>query len=141
MNAFAHKIYDEQLIGCFSYLWPYLKIPSNEDENQKLIEKTHELKMIAKTQKDHVLTELLNIIYKNIDAYERKAYPVEHSSPAEILAFLMEQHDLTQSDLPEIGTQSLVSKILSGERNLTKDQIGALSKRFGVSPAIFFDSR
>ncbi len=139
MNAFVPKICDEQLIGCFSYLWPYLKVPSNEDENQKLIEKTHELKIIAKTQKNHAITELLNMIYKNIDAYERKAYPIEHSSPAEILAFLMEQHDLTQSDLSEIGTQSLISKILSGERNLTKDQIGILSKRFGVSPAIFYD--
>jgi len=42
-----------------------------------------------------------------------------------------------KSDLPEIGTQSHISKILSGERNLTKDQIGLLAKRFGVSPAVF----
>jgi HTH-type transcriptional regulator/antitoxin HigA len=57
---------------------------------------------------------------------------------AEVLAFLMEQNNLTQSELPEIGSQSHVSKVLSGERNLTRDQIGDLSKRFGVSPAVFY---
>ncbi len=40
-------------------------------------------------------------------------------------------------DLPATG--SLVSRILSGERNLTKKHIQALSKRFGISPAGFFD--
>jgi hypothetical protein len=32
---------------------------------------------------------------------------------------LMEEHSLGQSDLSEIGSQSLISKILIGERQLT----------------------
>ena len=55
------------------------------------------------------------------------------------LRLLMEQHGLGIADLPEIGSKSLVSKILNGRgRQLTKDHIAALSKRFGVSPAAFF---
>ena len=51
----------------------------------------------------------------------------------------MEQHDLGVADLPEIGSKSLVSRILNGRgRNLTRDHIAALSERFGVSPAVFF---
>ncbi len=51
----------------------------------------------------------------------------------------MEQHGLGVADLPEIGSKSLVSKILNGRgRNLTRDRIAALSKRFSVSPALFF---
>ena len=43
------------------------------------------------------------------------------------------------ADLPEIGSKSLVSRILNGRgRNLTRDHIAALSERFGVSPAVFF---
>lgn len=56
----------------------------------------------------------------------------------DVLKFLMNEHDLSQSDLPEIGSQSLVSKILKGERKLTADQIGRLAGRFHVSPAVFY---
>lgn len=57
----------------------------------------------------------------------------------DVLRLLMEQHDLTLDDLPEIGSKSLISRILNGRgRNLTKAHIDALSRRFGVSPAIFF---
>jgi len=55
-----------------------------------------------------------------------------------VLKILMEQHDLGVADLPEIGSKSLVSRILSGDRNLTKRHIEALSHRFGISPALFF---
>lgn len=54
------------------------------------------------------------------------------------LKTLMEQYELGVADLPEIGSKSLVSKILHGERRLTRDHIDALSKRFGISPALFF---
>jgi HTH-type transcriptional regulator / antitoxin HigA len=34
--------------------------------------------------------------------------------PVEVLRFLMEQHDLRQSDLPEIGSQGVVSDVKGG---------------------------
>jgi HTH-type transcriptional regulator/antitoxin HigA len=49
----------------------------------------------------------------------------------------MEQHGLRQSDLPEIGSQGVVSEVLAGKRELNVRQIRALSERFGVSPATF----
>lgn len=55
-----------------------------------------------------------------------------------VLKVLMEQHGLGVADLPEIGSKSLVSKIMNNERSLTRNHIKALSKRFGVSPALFF---
>ena len=56
---------------------------------------------------------------------------------ADSLRFLMEEHELTQSDLPEVGSQGVVSEILGGKRALNVRQIRALSERFGVSPAVF----
>lgn len=56
-----------------------------------------------------------------------------------MLKVLMEQHGLGVADVPEIGTKSLVSRVLSGNRSLTRKHIEALSKRFGISPALFFD--
>ena len=55
---------------------------------------------------------------------------------ADALRFLLEEHDLTQSDLPEVGSQGVVSEILGGKRTLNVRQIRALSERFGVSPAV-----
>lgn len=56
-----------------------------------------------------------------------------------VLRTLMEQHGLGVDDLPEIGSKSLVSKILNQrDRQLTKQHIEALSQRFHISPALFF---
>lgn len=55
-----------------------------------------------------------------------------------VLNVLMDQHKLGVSDFPEIGSKSLVSKILNHERRLTVDHINALCKRFGISPKLFF---
>lgn len=54
------------------------------------------------------------------------------------LKVLMEQHGLGVADIPEIGSKSLLSRILSGHRSLTRKHIETLSERFGVSPALFF---
>ena len=50
----------------------------------------------------------------------------------------VDQHNLTYADLKnEIGSKSLVSQILSGQRSLTISHIKALSARFGVKPEWF----
>ncbi len=49
----------------------------------------------------------------------------------------MDQHGLKQSDLPEVGSQGVVSEILNGGRELNVRQIKALSSRFGVPAAAF----
>lgn len=56
-----------------------------------------------------------------------------------VLRVLMDQHQLGVADLPEIGSKSLVSKILNGrDRQLTRGHINALNQRFNISPALFF---
>ncbi len=55
----------------------------------------------------------------------------------EIVQHFMEEYNLTQSDLPEIGSQGVVSEILSGKRELNLRQVKALSQRFKVSPNVF----
>lgn len=58
-----------------------------------------------------------------------------------VLRLLMEPHGLTGADLPELGSRSLVSKILKGERSLARKHIDTLSRRFGISPSMFFVQR
>ena len=51
----------------------------------------------------------------------------------------MEQYDIKQSNLPEIGSQGVVSEILNGKRKLNVQQIKNLSQRFHVSAETFID--
>lgn len=85
----------------------------------------------------HPLYSLLDTLGTLVHAYEEKYHPIPTSNGAEMLRFFMEEHDLTQSDLPEIGSQGVVSEILSGKRELNLRQVRALASRFGVSPAVF----
>jgi antitoxin component HigA of HigAB toxin-antitoxin module len=53
--------------------------------------------------------------------------------------FLMDQPGLKQKDLIDVfGTPSIVSEVMNGKRDLNKAHIERLSKRFHVSPELFF---
>jgi len=80
--------------------------------------------------------ELLTLL---IEAYEDEAYPVRATSPIKIIEELMTANNLRQKDLaPLFGSESMVSMVLSGARELSKTHIEKLSKRFHVSPEVFF---
>jgi HTH-type transcriptional regulator/antitoxin HigA len=82
---------------------------------------------------DGELSDLFALVCTLIADYDQRHYPVAAATPRQTLRFLMEQHQLTQSDLPELGSQGVVSEILSGRRMLNTRQIAALVARFGVS--------
>ena len=74
-----------------------------------------------------------------VDAYEQDHVSIPDASPVEVLRTLMEANGLRQKDLVSIfGSESIVSEILHKKRELNKGQIEKLSKRFNVSPAVFF---
>jgi HTH-type transcriptional regulator/antitoxin HigA len=85
----------------------------------------------------HPLAELAEALALFIQSYEEAHAQIPEATGPEVLRSLMGAHGLTQSDLPEIGSQGVVSEILSGERELNIRQIRRLAKRFGVSPAVF----
>ncbi|MGI2115644.1 helix-turn-helix domain-containing protein [Shewanella frigidimarina] len=63
----------------------------------------------------------------------------EIDSAVGTLKVLMDQYGLNTTDFEnEIGKKSMVSQVLSGKKNLTREHIMNLAHRFGVSPAIFF---
>jgi len=85
------------------------------------------------SEEDHPVFALVGLVAERIREYESRVQPWPASStPASLLAFLMEQHGLRQSDLPEIGAQSVVSDVLTGKRSLNLRQTKALARRFSV---------
>lgn len=82
------------------------------------------------------LTSLADVIGGLLQAYEER----HHEIPATgigALKYLMEAHGLSQKALPEIGSQGVVSEILSGKRMLNLRQIKALAARFQVAEQVF----
>jgi len=73
-----------------------------------------------------------------IEAYDNEHNKIPDASCIELLTFLMDQHGLSQGDLPEIGSQGVVSETLRGKRELNRRQIEALAHRFHLSPPVFF---
>src|SRR6266436_1449295 len=74
-----------------------------------------------------------------IEAYEEEHHSIPRASPIEVLRTLMDGNDLRQKDVvPIFGSESIVSEVLHKKRALNKNHIEKLSKRFHVSPAVFF---
>ncbi|MGA2686472.1 MAG: hypothetical protein ABSE85_00220 [Candidatus Korobacteraceae bacterium] len=83
--------------------------------------------------------KLMRLLLLLVEDFERNSDPVPDAGPIDVLRHLMEAHGLRQRDLTDVfGTESIVSEILHGKRDLTKEHIRRLSIRFSVSPAVFF---
>jgi HTH-type transcriptional regulator / antitoxin HigA len=85
----------------------------------------------------HPIMGLVDIVGDLIEDYETEQHRLPEANGIDALKFLMEQHGLKQGDLQEIGSQGVVSEILTGKRELNVRQVRALSERFGVSTATF----
>jgi HTH-type transcriptional regulator/antitoxin HigA len=86
---------------------------------------------------NHELAPVMETIGNLIENYENREYKIKEASPIDVLKYLMQEHGLKQSDLKEIGSQGVVSEILTGKRTLNLEQIKKISSRFQVSPLVF----
>ncbi len=85
----------------------------------------------------HPLANLIATLGELIGDYDDNHYPLPEVSGTDMLKFLMQQHGLKQGDLPEIGTQGVVSEIISGKREINLRQVRKLKERFGISADVF----
>ena len=115
---------------------PFLAIRT-EREYDAAVERLNSLvNEVGDNPKDprYRLIETLSVL---IEAYDREHHSLPEASSIEVIRFLMEEHGLTQKDLPEIGSQGVVSEVLAGRRALNVRQIQGLAARFGVDPGAF----
>lgn len=109
----------------------------DEEENHRHIELLE--KLSAKEQPTEAEKKLIDLLTVLVEQFEDQYYPVVDVGPLDIIRHLMEEHQLRQKDLAEVfGTESIVSDVLNGKRELNKEHIKRLSERFNVSPAVFF---
>ena len=110
----------------------------SEDENDRFIAILEKLERRSSkwSKAEARLAELLTLLIEN---FEDKNYQLKASTPIEVLQELMKSNNLKQKDLVDIfGAESTVSAVLNGKRDMTREHIKRLSKRFQVSPEVFF---
>ena len=122
---------------------PYITHINNQDDYERALELMDELVDDYDSNK-----QLVELITTSIERWEGGADEFADFNKAlacvepgiAVLKTLMSQHRLGVADLPELGSKSNVSKLLNATegKKLTRKHIEALSKRFAVSPALFF---
>ncbi|CAI8871157.1 MULTISPECIES: type II toxin-antitoxin system HigA family antitoxin [Kosakonia] len=104
------------------------------------------LELVEQLLMDNPDSPLVDIVCAKISAYENNQPEIialreemaAMPTGLAVLRTLMDQHQLTTSDFQEeIGSKSMVSRVLNGERQLNLNHIKKLAKRFGVSPLMF----
>ena len=113
-------------------------VPRTEKENERLLAEIE--KLMVKGEKNLSPEEgaLLELLTQLVETFEKRVYPREKTSPAELVAFLLEQRGLSPSDLWSVlGSKGRVSELLSGRREVSKDQAKRLGAFFHISPAAF----
>jgi len=113
------------------------EVVGGEAQNQAYIEQLEEL--TAQKTASPAERKLIALLTVLVEDFENKNYPVPDAGPVDVIRHLMEAHNLRQKDLADVfGTESIVSDVLNGKRELAKEHIRRLSHRFHVSPAVFF---
>lgn len=122
-------------------IWPDIKdffsVAHSEEEYERQVSFLDSLIDEVGEDEKHHLASLVETVGSLVEAYEAANLPEPEGSPAEVLNYLMEEQGLKQGDLPEIGSQGVVSEILNGKRRLNTRQVKELGDRFGVSPVVF----
>ena len=124
-----------------SKAWPTVKaifsVPHSEKDYYALVKTLDSLIDEVGNDQNHKLAPVMETIGSLIENYEAQEYKINESSPIEALKYLMQEHGLKQSDLKEIGSQGVVSEILTGKRTLNIEQVKKISNKFHVSPLVF----
>ncbi|NJN96547.1 MAG: transcriptional regulator [Anaerolineales bacterium] len=108
-----------------------------EEHYTQALETLDNLLEIVGEDENHPFYELLDTLGIMIAAYEEIHHSVDDVVSRDVLRFLMDEHHLTLSFLPELGVPETVSEILIGKHKLNVTQIRALSEHFGLSPVTF----
>ena len=85
----------------------------------------------------------LEVLSDLAEKYEDAHYSIKESTPAEMLAFYIEQKGVTQRQVAEQSgiPVSTISELLSGTRTFTMNHVERLAAYFHCSPAVFITTK
>jgi HTH-type transcriptional regulator/antitoxin HigA len=95
--------------------------------------------LMDRPKKNAAERQMIELLATLVDQYEETLWPTPHSAPGEVLAFLLTERKMTQTELARQLDipQSTIANSIAGRRQLSKANVLALSKFFRVSPTLF----
>ncbi len=85
---------------------------------------------------------LLDLLATLIEHYEEEHCPIADAPGHEVLAFLLEDRGLKQSDLiPVFKSRGIISELVSGKRPIGVSVARKLGKFFNINPQVFLRLR
>jgi HTH-type transcriptional regulator/antitoxin HigA len=108
-----------------------------EEENERVLAIVERL-MVKGEKRSPEEDAVLNLLAHLVEQFEEKDNQIGKATPAEMVAFLLEQRGLKAVALAEVlGSRGRVSEILSEKRSVSKEQAKRLGEFFHVSAAAF----
>ena len=84
----------------------------------------------------------LELLILLVETYEAKEFPIDLPDPIEAIRFRMQQANLKQKDLiPIFGSESKVSEVLNGKRELSLSMIRKLASELGIPTEVLLQER
>ena len=116
------------------------RVIHNDAELEMYTDALFQLTALASPSSSEV--EAIELLTLLVERYEEEHYSVPKADPVSIVRFLIEQQNLTQRDLiPQFGSESAVSMFMTGQRNLTLEQVRKLSARFKLPSDVFIPKK
>ena len=136
--AIDPKSMTKDLTRAWGVVARHLPVPIYDDKSyDRAVEAMNVLVDHVGDNEDHPLAGLLDMLGGYIADYDEAHHRIEAPPPHETLAFLMQQQGLKQTDLTDLVDQGTLSKILRGNRAISKALAKALAARFKVSVETF----
>ncbi len=122
------------------YIHLLQQFPPRTINNDEELEATQEVidRLLDRAELSPEESDYLNVLGILVFEYEQKSEPIPDIYGVELLKVLIAERHLRQKDLvPIFKTESIVSDILNGKRQLTIRHIQELAQFFNLSPAVF----
>ncbi|MGK7913113.1 MAG: type II toxin-antitoxin system HigA family antitoxin [Synechococcus sp.] len=115
--------------------WATPSLLKTEQEYQQAMAALESMMSGALTPEQSDLFDLLTIL---IEKYEDEHYPIDEATPHQVLQHLMEENGIKQAQLVGvIGSSGVVSEVVNGKREISKNQAKALGEFFSVDFSVF----
>ncbi len=109
----------------------------SEAEYERALARVEQL--LGQPRRSAAETDYLDVLAGLVDSWEDAHHAIPEASATDVIRFLLEERGEPQRALvPIFGTESIVSEVLSGKRELQRKHIEGLARYFHVSPATFF---
>ena len=109
----------------------------NEADYERIVALADSLADTVGDDEAHPLYSLFELAMQLIERWEKEHVEIPQAEPREVLRFLLESNALKQKDLADIASQTLISDILAGRREISKRLARSLAERFHVDIGAF----